>query len=40
MLSSFAWVYVCILEGGHFLIPDADANCERGDPTFDVISAE
>jgi hypothetical protein len=26
MSGSFAWVYICIMEGGHFSIPDADAN--------------
>jgi hypothetical protein len=26
MSGSFAWVYIYILEGGHFSIPDADAD--------------
>ena len=26
MSGSFAWVCICILEGGHFSIPDADAD--------------
>jgi hypothetical protein len=26
MSHSFAWVCICILEGGHLSIPDADAD--------------
>jgi hypothetical protein len=28
MSDSFAWVCICILEGDHFLIPDADADAD------------
>ena len=26
MSGGFAWVYICILGGGHFSFPDADAD--------------